>query len=115
MILNSAKYSDYLKMLHYGKTKGMILTEKLFPKYSVYDMLILFQTEEEFLSIQEKYKDVFFLRADNVIDSCCFFVLENKHHILSKTGNEFGIQLNINRYDEIEIYEISRLERMIKR
>ena len=93
----------------------MILTEKSFPKYSVYDMLILFQTEEEFLSIQEKYKDVFFLRTDNVIDSCCFFVLENKHHILFKTGNEFGIQLNINRYDEIEIYEISRLERMIKR
>lgn len=275
MILNSAKYSDYLKMLHYGKTKGMILTEKLFPKYSVYDKLILFQTEEEFLSIQEECKDVFFLRADNVIgatpipkalkgrnatketaisfirevkqanpefsivymeeddrfldpihliythgafnlyfywgnmlyidyvcpffdasnltkgqavhesfqvpfseiyyldaqtirkfqtkqvssqnfqeqwqrrklellkehleyqrliqtidpsftpcpdaildsviDSCCFSVLENKHHILPKTGNEFGIQLNINRYDEIEIYEISRLERMIKR
>ena len=52
---------------------------------------------------------------DSVIDSCCFSVLENKHHILPKTGNEFGIQLNINRYDEIEIYEISRLERMIKR
>ena len=52
MILNSTIYSDYLKMLHYGKTKGMILTEKLFPKYSVYDKLILFQTEEEFFSIQ---------------------------------------------------------------
>lgn len=275
MILNSTIYSDYLKMLSYGKTKGMILTEKLFSKYSVYDKLILFQTEEEFYSIQDECKDVFFLRADHligatpipkdlkgrnatkesaisfirevnqknpefsivymeedkcfldpihliythgafnlyfywgkvlyidyvcpffdasnltkgqavhesfqipfqeiyylnaknirkfqtnqvqplifqnqwqqrklellkehlkyqkliqsinpsfapcpdrildsVIDSICFYVLENKNVILAKTGPEFGIQLNINQYDEMEIYEISRLERMIKR
>ena len=52
---------------------------------------------------------------DTIINSCCLYVLENKHNILPKTGNEFGIQLNINQHDEMEIYEISRLERMLKR
>ena len=84
-----------MKILHYVKTKGMILTEKLFPKYSVYDKLILFQTEEEFLSIQEECKDVFFLRADNVIDSCCFFVfLFWKINIISCLKQEMSLEFN---------------------
>ena len=77
--------------------------------------LFFFKQKKNFSLFKGECKDVFFLRADNVIDSCCYSVLENKHHILPKTGNEFGIQLNINQDDEMEIYEISRLERTLKR
>lgn len=275
MILKSTNYQDYKEMLKYGKTKGMILSNKFFPKYSVYDKLILFQSLEEFTAIKNECKDNFFLRADNVIgktpipkylkgqmhtkesaipfiqevkrtnpefsivymeenerfldpmhliythgafnfyfywnhtlyidyvgpffdasnltkgqifhesfqipfqelyfldarnirkfqtmqvpekvfqeqwqrrklellkerleyrkliqsltpifapcpddildkviNSICFYILENQASILPETGDHFGIQFNINRHDEIEVYEINRLERMIKK